>query len=279
MVDRRFYVLKKVRLSDADRHEDLGIRVAVVLLECFVSEPVKVEFERQVLEVVLSDEIEFFRPELIQVAFRQRDDLSTDPGLEHFKLIVLFVLEIFIPVDIFFPVFPPEKSEGEEFAVLPGEFRQDGGHLADVRVREDPEGLVRQPEYGHGAVFVGVLVPIDPADVCALMDIPDIVVLFGPVCPQILDFDISDRDEHGVASCVDWDVVQQVMPSGGRIPDLDIPAGILGEELFNSRCFHGIDGLRVVVLIAHSQASGAGAIISGCAFAACSRCRYSLRAS
>lgn len=109
-----------VRSSDAHRYKDLGVRSTEVLLERFVSKPFKVEFEQQVLVIILSDEIEFFRPELIQVAFRQRDDLSMDPGLEHFKLFILLVLEVFIPLDFFLPVFPPEKSDGDEFAVLSG---------------------------------------------------------------------------------------------------------------------------------------------------------------
>ena len=70
------YALKMVRTSDADRYQDLGIRMTEMLLERFVSEPVKVEFERQVLEVVLSDEIEFFCPELIKIAFRITGSVS-----------------------------------------------------------------------------------------------------------------------------------------------------------------------------------------------------------
>ena len=65
-----------VRSSDAHRYKDLGVRSAEVLLERFVSKPFKVEFERQVLEVVLSDEIEFFRPELIKIAFRITGSVS-----------------------------------------------------------------------------------------------------------------------------------------------------------------------------------------------------------
>lgn len=71
-----FNALKMVRTSDANRYQDLGIRVTEVILERFVSEPVKVEFERQVLVIVLSDEIDLFRPELIKIAFRITGSVS-----------------------------------------------------------------------------------------------------------------------------------------------------------------------------------------------------------
>jgi hypothetical protein len=105
--------LEMVRTSDADRYQDLDVRVAEVLLERLVSRPVK----RQILDVFFSDEIVSLRPELIRVAFCQRDDLSTDLWFEYFK-IVLIILEVFIPVDFFPPVSYTEKSDGNEFAVL-----------------------------------------------------------------------------------------------------------------------------------------------------------------
>lgn len=216
LVGRRFFAREMVRISYADRYKDLGIRVPVVPLERFFSEPVKVETERQVLEVFLPYEIVILGPKLVRVAFLQGDDLCMDPGAWHLKLFILLVLEVFVPADFFLPVFPPEKPDGDEFAVLSGEFGQEGGHLADVRVPEDPVGLVRQPEDGHGAVLVGVLVPRHSADVGDFVGVSDLVVFYGLVRPQVLDVGITDGDERDVPSdSADEFVAQRVMPSGG----------------------------------------------------------------